>query len=964
MRGGTYRGTSEDLQFEFHLETDAAGAPFALSADIFASDRFVASLMCSSVQGSESTASGPATFRGNPRLFSGQVSLSADPRGLGSFEVTVDLEGGHRDPIVGRLEWQGSTFRKISIEVDGIAGQPYFDHYTSRSGAKVSLESAFAAAGLDAQVRIDSFTSGHPDNLLRGYSLAEIHRAMQDRRDRQLAPGRLHTHVFVCTYLSGRNNRGVLGVMYDFGDADVNQRAREGVAVFGQHPLFSDPRVPDDTRRREFVYTVIHEVGHALNLLHSFDKGRPAALSWMNYPQLYPLGAQAGAGHDGSAEFWRTFPEGFDKLELRHLRHATTREIGAGGFPFGIYEDGASSIYEGGVAEPRRTSLISNPLRQAAGVELIARPTKGEFLLGEPVFVQLTVKSGPNVTALIPDALDPSEGFTRFTIEKPTGQAVRYYPPLRMCMRAPQLILQPGAAEKQSHAIPLFLASDGPVFTEPGVYRVWAELSGINGAKVAFANPVTVRVAPPDRANATFAARVWEAPRLLAPLYLRHPLSDESAWGHLEEAALSAGINSTANPTWSYLNYVAALGWLEQFDIPGRRLAPINQTKAFARLGLLNSEALPPGAKKRAQDLLKKTDNVKPTPQLVVTNAQELFRAEVPPNGLFGQAGLDQPSASTKVSPFKIVVKTHEDSPNFADIVSWNIQHLHGTKKAGRINAIARYMLAFRCDFWALQEVGADGVRELVDAMNSGGDLVYDYSTALDEAGNEANGQQSACIYRTDTVRVRQIQAAGFFANQVQVTHTDGTKKKRDVFLRPPLLCDVRVKQSANKVFDFRCAIVHLKSTDPKLKDKGSGMRAAAAQELARWVAMERDNGSELDFLLMGDMNAEESAQGLAPFAKANDLKLLSVGMKEKYGTGDDGAITRFASKRLLDHIVVTDDSAEYMPSSDEGEQIIIRSDVAISGFTKKLSDGPFAQYKFSDHLPVAVRFVLSKDRD
>lgn len=964
MRSGTYSGTSEDLKFEFHLETDAAGIPTALSGDIFSGDRFLTNLVCSRVEGSETTASGPATFRGNPRLFSGTVSLSADARGLGTFQVVVDLEGGHRDPVVGRLEWQGSAFRKISIEVDGIEGQPYFSDYVSRSGAKVSLESAFAAAGLDAQVRIDSFTSGPRDDRLRGYSLAEIHRAMQDRRDVQLAPGRLHTHVFVCTYLSGRNNRGVLGVMYDFGAADLNQRAREGVAVFGQHPLFSDPRVPDDVRRREFVYTVIHEVGHALNLLHSFDKGRPAALSWMNYPQLYPLGAQAGSGHDGSAEFWRAFPEGFDELELRHLRHATTREIGAGGFPFGVYEEGASSIYEGGTAEPRRTSLMSNPLRQAFGVELIAQPTKREFQLGEPVFVQLIVKAGPAVSALIPDALDPSEGFTRFTVEKPNGQTVRYQPPLRMCMRASQLVLQPGASEKRSHAIPLFLASDGPVFTEPGVYRVWAELGGINGVKVALANPVPIRVAPADRATTTFAEHLWESPQLLAPLYLRHPLSDETAWARLEEAAKSAGIDSKDNPTWSYLNYVAALGWLEQFEIPGRRMAQMNGQKALDRLDKINCAALPPGAKERATELLDKTDNIKATAQVVVTNAQELFRAEVPPNGLFGQVGLDQPKQSVTVNPFAIVVRTHEDSPNFADIVSWNIQHLHGTKKAGRINAIAKYMLAFRCDFWALQEVGADGVSELVDAMNASGDLVYAYSIATDEAGNELDGQQSACVYRTDTVRVRQLDAPGFFDNQVTTTATDGTKKKRDVFLRPPLLCDVRVKQSANKVFDFRCAIVHLKSTDPKLKDKGSGMRAAAAKELARWVSHERDNGSEQDFLVMGDMNAEEAAQGLTPFAKASDMKLLSVGMKEKYGTGDNGAITRFASKRLLDHIVVTSDSVEYMPKSDEDEQIIIRSDVEVGGFTKMLSGGSFAQYKYSDHLPVAVRFVLRKDRD
>ena len=39
-------------------------------------------------------------------------------------------------------------------------------------------------------------------------------------------------------------------------------------------------------------------------------------------------------------------------------------------------------------------------------------------------------------------------------------------------------------------------------------------------------------------------------------------------------------------------------------------------------------------------------------------------------------------------------------------------------------------------------------------------------------------------------------------------------------------------------------------------------------------------------------------------------MKLLSVGMKKKHGTtGDSGAITRFVSGRLLDHIAITSDT-------------------------------------------------------
>jgi len=963
MRSGTYQGKSEDLSVEIRLEAEDEGKPLALSGDLFVGGKFLASLFCHEPIADGTRVFGPISFRGNSRLFTGMISVQADPRGLGSFQITVDLEGGHQDHVLGRLEWQGSPYRRISIEVDGVAGQPYFDSYLSRRGVRISLESAFSDAGIDAQVRVDSFSNTPHDEELRGYTYAEIHRAMQERRDVQIDPGRLQTHVFVCSYLAERNGRNVLGVMYDFGANDLNRRAREGVAVFGQHPMFSDPRVPDEVRRREFVYTVIHEVGHALNLTHSFDKGRPAALSWMNYPHLYPLGAQAGSHHDGSNEFWRGFSEGFDEHELRHLRHGTSREIAAGGFPFGVYEEGLSSIFEGGVAQPRRTSLMSNPLRQSVGVELSAATTRRSYQLGELVFLELSVRTAVGTSARIPDALDPSEGFVRIVIETPNGQQARYVPPLRLCARSQQLALGSGA-EKRSHAIPLFLGANGPVFTDPGVYRIWAELGGIDGDKVAFADPVTVRIAMPDQKTAGFAETLWDTPDLLVPLYLQHPLSNETAWQQLEEIVHRNKMDKRLDhDAWSYLNYVGALGWLRDFNVPGRRSAPMNETKALKRIESIDPRLLPLSAQRRIRAVEK--GEAPKTRQRIVTRPSEQFRVEIPPNGLFGQSGLDVPGVRDDVvNPFAIVVRSLDDSPAFADIVTWNIQHLHGTKKEGRIEKIAEYMLAFRCDFWALQEVGADGVEALVDTMNVNGDLVYAYLVTQGRDGEGLAGQQSACIYRTDTVSVRRLDPAGYFENVIEVADTKGVNKKREVFPRPPLLCDVRVKQSSSKVFDFCCAIAHLKSTDPKLKDKGTGMRAAAASELARWVADLRGNGAEQDFFVMGDFNAEEAQQGLAPFAEAQDLRLLSIGMKKKYGTGEDGAITRFASGRLLDHIVVTQDTLALMPKDDLQEQIIIRSDIEVSGFTKQLTGGGFAQYEFSDHLPVAARFILGKDRD
>lgn len=65
-------------------------------------------------------------------------------------------------------------------------------------------------------------------------------------------------------------------------------------------------------------------------------------------------------------------------------------------------------------------------------------------------------------------------------------------------------------------------------------------------------------------------------------------------------------------------------------------------------------------------------------------------------------------------------------------------------------------------------------------------------------------------------------------------------------------------------------------------------------------------------------------------------------------------SLTRVASGRLLDHIVVTGEAEALMPERDRREMLIIRHDKQVSDFTKSLSD----------HVPVAVRFVIGEDRD
>jgi endonuclease/exonuclease/phosphatase family metal-dependent hydrolase len=961
IESGTYAGRADGLTFDFRVEHGEDGGVRVVSGDISRGGTFVASFLCVSpaLADGGQTVTGALAFRGNAELFTGSLYLTSDARGIGSFRLTVDLEGGNRDVFAGRADWQGSFLRRLVVEMDGIAGTRPPAGFALPDGTRMTVERAFAEARFDAQVRADSFppVRGGAGARIRGFTLAEIHAGML--RQRSAVPAdRLHVHVLVCGYLLGRNNRGVLGVMYDFAENDINRRPREGVAVFYDHPMLSDPRVPQELREREYTFTLVHEIGHALNLLHSFDKARPAALSWMNYPDLYPRGYEAGGGHDGSQEFWRRFRQRFDEDELQHLCHASPREIAPGGFAFGVYEEGASLPF-GGEALPRRTRIGANPLRAAPGVTVSVRALKREYALGEPVFVRIGVRNDCDEPVLVPDALDPTEGYVRLLIRTPAGRVMRYRPPVRLCKQAPLRLLEPGGAAPPFDHVPVFLSAEGPVFAEPGEYLVQAEMAGIDGSRNAASEPTRVRVVAPGAAGERFAQELFASPGALQSLYLRNPLVDRDAFNALEEALERAGPRAEGDTTGSYVNFVAGLGWMQPFAPPlgGEREA--DPDKAARRLQRVDPRGLPASVRRRVEAFTRAAEPPGSALRsvrsgrlgMVVTRPEERGRLEVPPSGLFGALGLsgdlprENAEGGTPLDPFVRVVGTLAGSRRFADVVSWNIENLHSPQNFGRIPDVAEFIRSLRCDFWGLQEVGDAALRRLVQTLNTAGQVRYEYLAV------EGGGQQSGALFRSDTTTVRRLPLPpGFFENKIDVEMRDGTVRQgRDVFLRKPLLCDVRVRQQEG-VFDFRCAIVHLKSTDPDYRDRGEGMRLAAAEELVRWMRHDREAGDELDYLIMGDMNAETARQGLGAFTTTEDLKLLSVGMQDRY----DDALTRVASGRLLDHIVVTRDAVARMPDEDLGEQIIIRADTELSGWTEQMSD----------HVPVAVRFVLGADTD
>jgi hypothetical protein len=124
---------------------------------------------------------------------------------------------------------------------------------------------------------------------------------------------------------------------------------------------------------RKYLYVWVHEAGHAWKLLHSWDKGRPSALSWMNYDWKYDA-------INGADTFWARFFMRFDDEELIHIRHGDRKTVIMGGDDWGT---------GGHLEAPPAAALEAGP---GQPLELAVR-CKPYFMLMEPVSVELRLRN-------------------------------------------------------------------------------------------------------------------------------------------------------------------------------------------------------------------------------------------------------------------------------------------------------------------------------------------------------------------------------------------------------------------------------------------------------------------------------------------------------------------------------------------------------------------------------------------
>lgn len=204
--------------------------------------------------------------------------------------------------FAGRFE--GNAMRELGVELEseiGVDPLPEWDF----NGETITVEKSFANAGFD--VFNVGFRSQFPSPSSGQWDTSQLHGLMAQFAQEPIDRKSWNLHLLL---LQESTLAGLLGVMFDSGEADVNQLPRQGAAVF-QRPIKTRPDWP-----RKLIQTTVHELGHALNLAHRFERpvGRADSTSFMNYDWKYLGGMNAD-------RFWREFDFTFDADEVAFLRH-------------------------------------------------------------------------------------------------------------------------------------------------------------------------------------------------------------------------------------------------------------------------------------------------------------------------------------------------------------------------------------------------------------------------------------------------------------------------------------------------------------------------------------------------------------------------------------------------------------------------------------------------------------------
>ncbi len=248
--------------------------------------------------------------------------------------VRIVFSGGGAAKRTVEYSFTSGYFRTVNFEFDVQTGEVLDTaidtcaHPIRPAGLaceSLSIQTVYRRVGCQVTTSPPSIVGAAPGGT---WSDMEMHDAMQVHWSRFANTAQWAMWVFFAAL--HESGTGLGGIMYD----DLGPNHRQGTALFLDsfiaNPPSRDPN-PDAWRDRMRFWTAVHEMGHAFNLAHSWQKAgasgwvplanEPEARSFMNYPYNVAGGQNA---------FWSDFPFRFSDPELLFIRHAPERFVQMG----------------------------------------------------------------------------------------------------------------------------------------------------------------------------------------------------------------------------------------------------------------------------------------------------------------------------------------------------------------------------------------------------------------------------------------------------------------------------------------------------------------------------------------------------------------------------------------------------------------------------------------------------------
>lgn len=420
------------------------------------------------------------------------VSVKLSGGGLPSTRKAIaTFSGGPGSALTRTYTFEKAAFREVAFEYDTVSDatavtshnpSSHPNHAPGAPKTTLTLERAYTRLGMRVtKTGGDSIVPIGDAKSDAVWSELEMHDAMQAHWSRWTDAPQWALWVLFARLSSEGSDLG--GVMFD----DIGPAHRQGTSIFSDSFISLAPAGeahPGPWVERMKFWTAVHEIGHAFNLAHSWEK--PAALPWvplpaessalsyMNYPYAHPGGLDA---------FFAAFEYGFSPNELLFLRHAPARFVQPGAAFWGVNHGFERETFE------QVRAACRGPLE--LDVRVHRQQPRYEFL--EPVVAELRLKNVSATPTVVDRRVLESAGVA-IVVVREDGQARRWRPYARHLTAPAPTVLQPG--EAVYHSVFLSAGAGGWLIDEPGGYQVLAAADTGSG-NVALSRPLRVVVQRP-----------------------------------------------------------------------------------------------------------------------------------------------------------------------------------------------------------------------------------------------------------------------------------------------------------------------------------------------------------------------------------------------------------------------------------------------------------------------------------